>query len=82
MVVAGIGAIGERVAELATGFGMRVLGVKRNPDDYDGCAERVVGPDELVDVCHEADVLVNALLGGGQTRHRISAPVFEALAGG
>lgn len=82
MVVAGIGAIGERVAELATGFGMRVLGVKRNPDDYDGCAERVVGPDELVDVCREADVLVNALPGGEQTRHLISALVFEALDGG
>lgn len=82
MVIAGIGAIGERVAELATGFGMRVLGVKRNPDDYDGCAERVVGPEELVDVCGEADVLVNALPGGEGTRHLISAPALEALDAG
>jgi D-2-hydroxyacid dehydrogenase (NADP+) len=82
MVVAGIGAIGERVAELATGFGMRVLGVKRDPDDYDGCAQRVVGPEELVTVCREADVLVNALPGGEQTKGLISTAVFDALDGG
>ena len=82
MVVAGIGAIGERVAELATGFGMRVVGVKRDPDDYDGCAQRVVGPEELVAVCREADVLVNALPGGDQTKGLISTAVFDALDGG
>ena len=82
MVVAGIGAIGERVAELATGFGMRVIGVKRRPEDYRGCAQRVVGPDELVAVCREADVLVNALPGGEQTRDLISTDALGALAGG
>jgi D-2-hydroxyacid dehydrogenase (NADP+) len=82
MVIAGMGAIGERVAELATGFGMRVLGVKQHADDYDGCAQRVVGPDELVAVCREADVLVNALPGGEQTRGLISTAAFEALDGG
>ena len=82
MAVAGVGAIGERVAELATGFGMRVLGVKRNPDDYDGCAQRVVGPEELVTVCRDADVLVNALPGGEQTTGLISTAVFDALDGG
>ena len=70
------------MAELATGFGVRVFGVKQHPDEYDGCAQRVVGPDELVDVCRDADVLVNALPGGEQTRGLISAAVFEALDGG
>ena len=82
MVVAGIGAIGERVAELAMGFGMRVIGVKQHPDDYDGCAQRVVGPDELVAECRDADVLVNALPGGQRTRGLISTAALEALDGG
>lgn len=82
MVIVGIGAIGERVAERASGFGMRVLGVKRRPEDYRGCAEAVVGPDGLTDVCRDADVLVNALPGGTQTREMISTAAFEALGGG
>src|SRR5690606_31814439 len=46
MVVVGLGAIGGEVAQRASAFGMRVLGVRRTPAPHPH-AELVVGPDEL-----------------------------------
>lgn len=59
--VLGLGSIGEEVARLAKGLGMRVIGTKRNPNGYDGEAERVFGPEGTVDVCSDADAIVAAL---------------------
>ena len=82
LAIVGMGAIGERVAELGHAFGMRVLGVKRDPLAYAGCAEAVVAPDGLLEVCAEADVLIGALPGGAATRGLLDAEVFDALDGG
>jgi phosphoglycerate dehydrogenase-like enzyme len=59
--VLGLGSIGEEVARLAKGLGMRVIGTKRSPTDYSGEAERVFGPEGTIEVCREADAIVAAL---------------------
>jgi D-2-hydroxyacid dehydrogenase (NADP+) len=58
--IIGLGEIGARVAELARGVGMRVIGTKRSPDTYRGVADAVYGPEETDRVVREADVLVLA----------------------
>jgi phosphoglycerate dehydrogenase-like enzyme len=58
MVLVGVGAIGERTAEVATALGMRVLGVRRDPTVGVEGVEGMVGPDRLLDLLPEADFLV------------------------
>jgi phosphoglycerate dehydrogenase-like enzyme len=58
MVLIGVGAIGERTAQVAEAFGMRVLGVRRNSERGAAGVEAMVGPDRLLDVLPEADFVV------------------------
>jgi D-2-hydroxyacid dehydrogenase (NADP+) len=59
MLVVGVGAVGAEVARLASGLGMRVVGVRRSPA---GAAvegvERLVGPAALETELPEADIVV------------------------
>lgn len=66
--VVGLGTIGAEVARLGAVFGMRVIGLRRRPEQGapDGVAE-VVGPDRLDDVVGLADVLVLAAPLTGET---------------
>jgi phosphoglycerate dehydrogenase-like enzyme len=71
-VIAGYGSIGREVARQLSAFGMRIIAVKRRPDDRTDGSFRVPGtgdpdgsiPDRIVDdaalaeVASEADVLV------------------------
>jgi len=82
MAVVGLGAVGEEVARRAAAWGLRVVGVKRRPDDYRGVAERVVGPDRLGDVLAEADIAVVALPETAETRRVIDARALRALGRG
>ena len=80
--VLGLGAIGEEVALRAEGMGMRVVGSKRHPDQYQGVAEWVVGPGGTLEVCRVADVVVVALPHDEGTRGLVGAEELEALSGG
>jgi D-2-hydroxyacid dehydrogenase (NADP+) len=79
--VVGLGRIGEAVAERAAAFRMEVHGVKRHPEEYDGCvpAERVYGPDGLAGVLPETDLLVLAVPLTDETHHLVDADVLAAL---
>src|SRR4051812_16737397 len=58
MLLAGVGAIGERTAVIAAALGMRVLGIRRNPaGDLPG-VEAMYGPDRLYGLLPEADFVV------------------------
>ncbi|HUF47451.1 MAG TPA: D-2-hydroxyacid dehydrogenase [Vicinamibacterales bacterium] len=62
MVVVGLGEIGSRVARLAHGLGMRVIGVRRRPDEpVPPGVDQVRGADALHPALAEADVVVLAL---------------------
>jgi phosphoglycerate dehydrogenase-like enzyme len=58
MALIGIGAIGERTAEMASALGMRVLGVRRNPELNAPGVETMFGPDRLSEVLPQADFVV------------------------
>jgi len=61
MLLVGVGAIGERTAEVATALGMRVLGVRRNPEVSAAGVKAMFGPDQLLDLLPEADFVVLAV---------------------
>lgn len=82
VVVLGLGAIGEEVAKRASAFGMRVIGIKRDPSTHSGIVEDVRGPEALLEACEEADVLISTLPGGDATHHLIGRDVFDALGRG
>ena len=58
--VVGVGAIGSRVAELASALGMTVVGTKRDPSTVPDAVDEIRGPDGLHEVLSRADYVVLA----------------------
>lgn len=82
MAILGLGAIGEEVAVRARAWGLDVIGTKQRPDLYSGVAERVGGPDDTIDICAAADIVVSVLPDTASTRGLINADVFDAIGAG
>jgi len=61
LLLVGVGAIGKRTAQVASALGMRVLGVRRNPDRAVPGIERLVGPEQIGEVLPLADWVVITL---------------------
>jgi D-2-hydroxyacid dehydrogenase (NADP+) len=57
LLIVGLGRIGSRLARLAVAFGMRVIATKRDPTVGTAAAVQVVGPDRLVALLPEADIV-------------------------
>ena len=66
--VIGVGAIGSRVAELASALGMTVVGTKRDPSTAPDAVDEIRGPDGLHEVLSRADYTVVACPLTGETR--------------
>ncbi len=79
MLIAGVGAIGERTALVAQAFGMHVVGVRRNPQDDVPGVDELVAPDQLLATLPAADVVINALPLTGETQHLFGAAAFAAM---
>lgn len=58
MVLIGVGAIGARTAQIANALGMRVLGVRRNPEIQEAGVESMFSPSDLKDVLSKGDFVV------------------------
>lgn len=58
--IVGVGAIGQRVAELASAIGMETLGLKRDPESDGDRVDELFGPDGLYEVLLRADYVVLA----------------------
>ncbi|NGM68751.1 D-2-hydroxyacid dehydrogenase [Natronolimnobius sp. AArcel1] len=58
--VIGVGAIGERVAELCAAFGMEVLGTKRDLEDVPDAVDEIYAADDHHEVLARADYVVLA----------------------
>ena len=80
--VIGLGHVGEHVAQLGVGLGMRVIGTKAHPEDYVGVAERVLGPDGTLEVCAEADAVVVAVPADAADGPLIGEEALERLGDG
>ncbi len=78
LMILGMGHVGAMLAKRARVFGMRVIGVQRNPRPVEG-AERCIRPDEVIDWLGETDYLVVCLPLTAATRNRIDAAFVGAL---
>ncbi len=58
--IVGVGAIGSRVAELASGFDMEVIGTKRTPETAPDVVDEIYPPSELSEVLTRSDFVVLA----------------------
>jgi phosphoglycerate dehydrogenase-like enzyme len=76
--IVGVGAIGEEIAKLSRGFGMRVLGVRRSgrPSAY---VDRMYDIQGLDEVLQESDYVVVTLPVTKETRHLIGRSQFRRM---
>lgn len=58
LLLVGVGAIGERTAQICSALGMRVLGVRRDPSVGAPGVEAMFGVDGLPDLLPQADFVV------------------------
>lgn len=82
VVILGLGAIGEAMAQRLQGWDMRLIGVTRDPSRYGGILTDVRPLSELARACAEATVLMIAVAAGPQTRGIVTAGVLDALGQG
>jgi len=80
VLVVGLGEIGSRVARLAAGLGVRVVGVRRRPErPAPPGVTSVVGPERLHDALGDADVVVLALPSTPETRGLFGSEALAAM---
>ena len=79
VLIVGLGAIGNRLAALSKAFGMTVVGVKRNIDNYSGPADELVSPECFPDQLAHADVVVLCCPLTDQTRGLMNDRAFCAM---
>lgn len=79
LCVVGAGRIGTRVAALAAGFGMRVVGVRRRGASATPPYDRIVAGEHLADALADADHVVVALPATEKTFHIIGADAFAHM---
>jgi phosphoglycerate dehydrogenase-like enzyme len=80
--IVGLGSIGEGVARRAQGWGLDMVGIKRNPANYEGCLRDVRPPEALPEVCAWADILMLCLPAMPQGRVMIGKTELERLGAG
>ncbi|MCA9836322.1 MAG: D-2-hydroxyacid dehydrogenase [Trueperaceae bacterium] len=78
MLIMGVGAIGERIVNLANAFGMQVIGMKRHPEKMEGVT-KMVGPEALHEVLPEADVVVLTIPYTQETKNFIGKKELELM---
>jgi len=79
LVILGLGSIGTELARLASGLGMRVLGVRRDTSRPVPGVERIAAPGQLADLVAEADYLAVTAALTPATRGLVSADVIARL---
>ena len=77
--IVGLGAIGREVALRAQALGMRVVAVKRDPNQGADCADRVYRPQQLSALLSEADYVVVAAPDTPETHHLIGETELRCL---
>ena len=77
--IVGLGAIGRRVAELASAVGCEVIGTKRDVSTVPDAVDEVFSADDLDAVLSRAEYLVLACPLTDETRHLIDEAAFSTL---
>jgi phosphoglycerate dehydrogenase-like enzyme len=87
LMVIGLGSIGRRVARLGRTFGMRVLGIKRDPASAPelrylsekSVADAVFGIGEMPEIVPQADYLILCLPLTAETRGLINRHILDRM---
>jgi phosphoglycerate dehydrogenase-like enzyme len=81
MGIVGYGEIGRECALLAKGLGLKIHGLRRNPERsaHDPLLDRVFSMSDLNTMLRDIDVLLCAAPLTPQTRHMIGGAQFEAM---
>ncbi len=79
MLVLGTGAIGTYTAKLAEAFGIKVVGVRRNPGKQVEHISEMVALDDLHTALPDADFIVLTLPLTNDTRHLIGEAELQAM---
>ncbi|WP_264822489.1 D-2-hydroxyacid dehydrogenase [Halocatena marina] len=77
--IVGVGAIGQRIAELASAIGIQTLGIKRNPDTGGNCVDELFGPEGLYELLLRADYVVLACPLTDETRGLIGREELQTM---
>ena len=79
MLLIGVGRIGERTAQIASGIGMNVIGVRRNStEDVSGVSSMHLYTD-LPDLLGQADFVVLTVPYTNETHHMITSTEFAFM---
>jgi phosphoglycerate dehydrogenase-like enzyme len=76
--IIGLGSIGQEIARKASFFGMRVLGVRKNPQPVK-YVDQVYGIEEMDAVFQESDYIINLLPLTAGTQKIINKDYFSAM---
>lgn len=79
LLIAGLGRIGRRIAEIGKAFGMRVIGVVRNPNRKEQFTDLLLGGEDLDKGLKEADFVVNALPATYETHKLFNLSKFKKM---
>lgn len=79
MLLIGVGAIGERIAEVGVALGMDVWGVRRDPTVGAAGVAAMFGPDRLLELLPDVDVVVLTVPLTEETRGMIGERELEAM---
>lgn len=79
MLLIGVGAIGQRTAQVAHALGMRVLGMRRSPSNPIPEIDQMAGPDQLDELLPQADFVVLTIPLTAETQKMIDARAFERM---
>lgn len=79
MLVVGLGGIGTETARRAHVFGMRVIAVRASGRPGPEFVAEVAGPDRLLELAGQADVVVNSVPLTPATTHLFDAVFFDTM---
>lgn len=79
LLVIGVGAIGSRIAQVASALGMRVLGLRRDSAKSMEAVSVMYGPDQLLEVLPKADFVVLTVPLTHETNGMIGATELAAM---
>ncbi len=77
--VLGMGTLGTEIAKRARAFGMRVIGVRKNPGQTADCVDRLYPPDMLDEILPSVDYLVVAAPATEETRGMLGKAQFARM---
>lgn len=77
--ILGMGMIGSEIAKVAKAFGMRVIGLRKNPSAHAEHVDLLLGMDELPRLLAESDHIVVVLPLTAETRNLITKREFDSM---